>query len=301
MTNNNNAKLDCYYCPKDKDVQIFSSSLFNHTISKHFDAFLCGTTKTAENNRKALKNATKFNPVELHLNSFATYYCCLKCNKAVVKESMCRHYHFNPDETTKNHKTEHLQGCKDLLQKALVRMEELKATQEATIIAEPTPTGDGVKVVEKIVEKIVYVDRPVGNCDPGAILKVLGAVVNDCYKNDFYTTQLEKTIEHLYQRCLKADAIVQKKNILIGKLSITSSLSPFNRKQLEIECDETVIVPNDKRLKDEINDIKSAVVRKDIYDPYDEHEELLNELKVYIPNLTLSTIRKHLPKDNNDD
>ena len=290
-----NYKLDCFYCPNDK--KIASAKFFHHTLKNHFDVVLCANTRAAENNRKALKDAPKFGPVELKFGYPIGYSCCLKCNSAVVKEASCRHYHFNPDEPEKNHRREHLQGCKDLLNKALDRMKAIKAAQEATPGSEPPPTSVSVKVVEKIV----YVDRPVGECDPKVILKVLGALVNDCYKNDLIIKQSDEKINHLFNRCMKADEIVQKKDILINKLKVTSRLSPSSLKELENECDEISIVSNTTKLRDEINDVKDAVKRNDIYDPFDEHEEILNELKTYVPNLTNALIRKYLPKEDEDD
>jgi hypothetical protein len=93
---------------------------------------------------------------------------------------------------------------------------------------------------------------------------------------------------------------IQRKDIHIKKLEITSTLTEYNKGRLQIECDEIKVRPQDGWLEDALNEEMDSVVLKDIYDPFDGHEETFEALKVYIPKLSNSLIRKHLPEKKDD-
>lgn len=283
-----NAKLDCFYCPKDKDVQIASHNFLKHTLAKHFDAFLCGTSKTAENNRKALKEASKFNPVELKFYA-PTYYCCFKCNSASVKEASCRHHHFSTEDDAKNHKTEHLQGCKDLLKKVLARMEELKAAPTTPAPAEPTPTGDvksGVKIVykDRIVEKIVYVDKPIIQLSDERkdILTDILFEFNDNFKNEQLATKL---VEKLTKDMIECNRLVKLKDAMIERLTNDwRSGATYDPQKLSewsehiaprIKGDEAIVQKNIDTYKEFVQDNMSTEQQ------WEEHSDNLKKLGVY--------------------
>lgn len=284
-TSNKNSKLDCLYCPSNKDVQIASTNFFKHILTNHFDLFLCGTTKTAEHNRNVLKYATKYNPVELRV-SIATYYCCLKCNKAAVKESMCRNWHFNGDDATKNHGEEHLQGCKDLLQKVRDRMEELKGTPETKRIEEP-PTDGAVKIVykEKIVEKIVYKDRDrdLGLSDDKKdsltdILFEFNSIVENEKISNKVTERLIKDVIEFQRKLIVKDIIISK---LSKDVQAGAKFDPQKFIEWSEEADANV-KGNEKFVRDEINTyIETIKYDIDTEPDWEEHSEALKKLGIY--------------------
>jgi len=284
-TSNKNSKFDCLYCPHNKDVQIATANFFKHILTNHLDVFLCGTTKIAEHNRNVLKHATKYNPVELRVSS-ATYYCCLKCNRAAAKESMCRICHFNVDDPTKNHGVEHLQGCKNLLQKVRDRMEELKDTPETKPIEEP-PTESAVKIVykEKIVEKIVYKDRDrdLGLSDDKKdsltdILFEFNSIVESGKISN-------KVAEILIKDVIEYQRKIIVKDIIISKLSKDVQAGAKFDPQKFIEWSEEAdanVESNEKIVRDKINTYIETI-KDDISTEPDwmEHSEALKKLGIY--------------------
>jgi len=282
-TSNKNSKFDCFYCPLNKDVKIATANFFKHILTNHFDVFLCGTTKVAEHNRNILKYATKYNPVELRVSN-ATYHCCLKCNRAASKETMCRICHFNGDDPTKNHGVEHLQGCKNLLQKVRDRMEELKGTPETKPIEEP-PTEGAVKIVykEKIVEKIVYKNRDLGLSDDKKdsltdILFQFNSIVENGKISNKVNERLIKDVTEYQRKLIVKDIIISK---LIKDVQAGAKFDPQKFIEWSEEADANV-KDNEKVVRDEINTyIKIIKDNIDTEPDWEEHSEALKELGIY--------------------
>jgi hypothetical protein len=290
-TDKKNAKLDCFYCPSNSDIKIASTNLLKHTLSKHFDAFLCGTNKTSENNRKALKDATKYNPVELKLHT-PIYNCCLnpKCNNAVVNEARCRHYHFNPDEPAKCHKTEHLQGCKDLLQKALKRMDELKGIAAPEPVAEPTNAiVEKIVYRDRVVEKIVYKDRDLGLSEDkkDSITDILFAFNSILEKEQICNKVIQLYVKDIAG--LKKELML--KQIMIEKLGndLKSGAKYDPQKLLEWEEDfkETTKV-DEKTVQNKLDSyIETIKYDLDTKEQWDEYSNELKKLGVYDDMMSL--------------
>jgi len=288
-----NSKLECPFCP----VSVFSKDLYNHTFKNHqYELYLAPLTdvkfgKNAEANRKAL--ASKTIPLVIKSTKIDDLYCCLKCNRALVKDRMCRHYHFNFDEDDQNHSVAHREACKALLVKVNARIESGVVAPQETPLAPSAPQA---------VVKVEYRDAPGGGANEKAVMSCLGALLEDIYKNDYILSKNAYQINNLTELLESADLSLKRQDLLIEKLREKVRMTDYEYKEMKEECDEafkTTTVAKVIRNRQELH-IAETIKRNDIYDPWEEYDTEFDRLKESMPSLSLKEIKKHIPKVKDD-
>lgn len=160
----------CAFCPKD----ILTSKMLKHLMNKHFEQIFT-PTEYANRYKKRLQDASEDEPLQLGDNKTPYLYCCLGCNTATTKKSMCMRYHFNLDNPKHEHGEAHLEGCRALIKRIEDPSSYIPPARKPRTVKEkpePSPVGDSAvaaapepkvkvveKIVEKVVEKVIYKDK----------------------------------------------------------------------------------------------------------------------------------------------